>query len=111
MAGRGGGGFLVGASGSIPPFQQGGAFPQMGRHRMNPPHSNVMKKNTNWNTCYSCGFDLEDSHTLGTCPVQWRKITHIDAFTRENAQGYFSQGYDVCTKVMQYTVFPGGRTF
>jgi hypothetical protein len=36
MADREGGGFLAGASSSIPPFQQGSAFPQMGWHRMNP---------------------------------------------------------------------------
>ncbi len=43
MAGHGTGGFLTSAGGSILPFQQGSAFPQMGRHRMNPPHSNVVK--------------------------------------------------------------------
>jgi hypothetical protein len=37
-AGHGGGGFLGGAVSGIQPFQQGGAFPQMGRHRMNTPH-------------------------------------------------------------------------
>jgi hypothetical protein len=82
MAGRGNGGFLAGASGGIPPFQQGGAFPQMGRHRMNPPHSNIMKKYATWNACYSCGFDIEDGHTLATCPTQWRKATNVDATSR-----------------------------
>jgi hypothetical protein len=111
MAGHGGGGFLGGTSGGIPPFQRGDAFPQMGWHQMNPPHSNIVKKYVHWNACYSCGFNIEDGHTLAICPAQWRKVTHIGACTCENAQGYLSQGYDACTKGMHKTVFPGGRTF
>ncbi len=58
MAGCRGGGFLASTSGGILPFQQGGAFPQMGWHWINPTHSNVMKKYANWNACYSCGFKV-----------------------------------------------------
>ncbi len=69
-----------------------------------------MEKYTNWNACYSCSFDVEDGHTSASCPAQWGKATHVDAFTHENAQGYLSQGYDACTKEMHEMVFPGGRT-
>jgi hypothetical protein len=48
--------------------------------------SNVYKRYKNWNVCYLCGFDIEDGHTLMTCPF-W-KGSHQTGLTRENAQQY-----------------------
>ena len=31
-------------------------------------YSNITKMFANWNVCYSCGFDIENGHTLVTCP-------------------------------------------
>jgi hypothetical protein len=60
----------------------------------------------NWTACYSCGFDIKDGHTSKTCPRDWRKSTHIEAFTRGNAQSYITAGYDCCTRGMHKTVLP-----
>jgi hypothetical protein len=70
-----------------------------------------MKKYANWNACNSCGFDIKDGHMLATCLAQWCKATHNNAFTCENAQGYLSQGYDLCNKGMHKMVIPGGKMF
>jgi hypothetical protein len=69
-------------------------------------HLNVNKFYGNWNACYLCGFDIEDGHTSMTCPRDWRKPIHIEAFTRANAQSYIAAGYDCCTKRMHKTVLP-----
>ncbi len=69
-------------------------------------YSNVNKVYGNWNACYSCGFDIEDGHTLMTCLRDWRKLTHIEAFTLRNAQSYIVAGYDCCTRGMHKTVLP-----
>ena len=42
----------------------------------NPPHSNIVKKFTNWNVCFTCGFDVEEGHTSKTCPAHWCKMNH-----------------------------------
>jgi hypothetical protein len=81
----------------------GGA--QYPAQQMTPPHLNVTKKYSNWNICYLCGFDLEDGHTLSTCPWDWQKLSQ--GFTQPNAQSYIAGGYDCCTtKGMHKNVFP-----
>ena len=37
---------------------------------------NLTKAFANWNVCFTCGFDIEDRHTLVTCPCLWRKPHH-----------------------------------
>ncbi len=69
-------------------------------------HSNLNKLFGYWNACYLCGFDIEDGHTLKTCPRDWRKPTHIKAFTRRNAQSYIAVGYNCCTRGMHKTILP-----
>ncbi len=69
-------------------------------------HSNVKTIHGNWNACYSFGFDIKDGYTLMTCPRDWCKPTHIEAFTRANVQSYIAAGYGCCTKGMHKTVLP-----
>jgi hypothetical protein len=57
---------------------------------------------TNWNMCYSCGFDIEDGHTSMTC-MFW-KVSHQTGFTRENAQQYIAAGHVPCTKGMHKSI-------
>ena len=76
---------------------------------VNPPHSNITKKFNNWNACYSCGFDVQDEHTSQTCPLHWRRATHDEGYTRQNAQAYLNQGYDCSTKNMHKTMLPAPR--
>ena len=71
----------------------------------NPP--NPYKIHNNWNVCYSCGFDVEDTHNSQTCHFDWRKPTHDVTFTRANAQQKLAQGCDACTKGMHKTMLPG----
>jgi hypothetical protein len=74
---------------------------------INPP--NVYKVHSNWNVCFSCGFDVEDRHTSQTCPAHWHKMNHQDAYMRKNAQQFISAGYDPCTKGMHKTLLPSAR--
>ncbi len=69
--------------------------------------SNIYKRYNNWNVCYSCGFDVEDGHTLMTCPF-W-KACHQTGFTRENAQQYIAAGHALCIKGMHKLVLPSTR--
>ena len=48
-----------------------------------PTHTNPVKYHKNWNYCWSCGFDVADDHTSGTCP--YPKPGHIYHATRENS--------------------------
>ena len=76
----------------------------------NPPATlplNFVKRFANNNMCYSCGFDVEDGHTSVTCPQEWQKTNHQEAYTRENAQGYIAAGWDACTKRKHKNLFPG----
>ncbi len=100
--GRGGGGLVhQGPTGFIPqPPRPGGN---------NPPATsplNFVKRFAN-NVCYSCGFDVEDGHTSATCPRERQKPTHQEAYTRENAQGYITAGWDTCTKGKHKNLLPG----
>jgi hypothetical protein len=79
--GRGRGAFAnqtPGGNGGIPLFVGGppGAFVPPAGARVNAPfQSNLTKKHANWNVYWLCGFDVEDGHTLATCPTHWRKQT------------------------------------
>jgi hypothetical protein len=51
--------------GNVPPQQQW-------NHRgAGVPYSNIYKHNYDWNVCFYCEFDVEDSHISITCPFQW----------------------------------------
>jgi hypothetical protein len=76
----------------------------MGGTPQNAP--NPVKVHNNWNVCYSCGFDVEDGHTLQTCHFDWRKPTHNVTFTRANAQQKLAQGCDASTRGMHKTMLP-----
>ncbi len=90
---------------------QGGGNPGVTGALYNPnaqrmTHSNPNKLFGNWNACYLCGFDIDDRYTLKTCPRDWCKPTHIEAFIQGNAQSYIAAGYDCCTRGMHKTVLP-----
>ncbi len=110
--GRGRGAFanqMPGGNGGILPFVGGppGAFVPPTGARVNAPfQSNLTKKHANWNVCWSCGFGVEDGHTLATCPTHWRKTDHQVGFTRGNVQQWINQGYPPCTKGMHKTKLP-----
>ncbi len=70
-------------------------------------YSNITKKFANWNVCYTCGFDIEDGHTLVTCPRGWRKPNHQEGFNQNNTQAYIDAGWKPSTKGRQKTQFPG----
>ena len=76
-------------------------------HRCNAEFLNIYKQHNNWNVCFSCGFDVEDGHTSGTCP--FKKWNHQASYTRDNAQQFIAAGYDPCTKGMHKSVLPSGR--
>jgi hypothetical protein len=58
-----------------------GYFTSMPQVQINVPYSNTTKQYANWNACYSCGFDVEDSHTSQTCPLHLRQQDHVVNFT------------------------------
>ena len=68
---------------------------------------NITKMFANWNVCYTCGFDIEDGHTLVTCPRGWCKPNHQEGFDRNNAQAYINAGWKPSTKGRHKTQFPG----
>ena len=57
--------------------------------------------------CYLCEFDVKEGHTSVTCPQEWQRTNHQEAFTRENAQGYIAAGWDACTKGKHKNLFRG----
>ena len=71
-----------------------------------PMHSNIVKRHNNMNACFSCGFDVEDGHTSRTCPHDWRRANHQEAYDRNNAQQYIEAGYDPSTKAKHKTQLP-----
>jgi hypothetical protein len=71
-----------------------GAYQQAGGINHAPP--SLVKLYNNWNVCYSCGFDVENGHTLMTCLMEWRKPYHNVAFTQANAQSYILQEGATC---------------
>ena len=85
--GHGAGGFLQqGPPGFIP------QAPHRGNDQQATPPLNFVKRFGNNNVCYTCVFDAEDDHTSITCPQEWQKTNHQEAFTRKNAQGYIAVG-------------------
>ncbi len=97
------GGMAPPRMGNLPPAFE---FNTQATRPPNLPHSNIVKKYTNWNVCFSCGFDVEDGHTLQTCPGHWRKMNHQEGFTCENLRQWINAGYDLCTKGMHNLQFP-----
>jgi hypothetical protein len=98
-----------GGFGGIPPFVNGppaAVVPPTGAWVNAPFQSNTTKKYANWNVCWLCGFEVEDGHTLATCPTHWRKTDHQVGFTRSNAQQWINQGYAPCTKGMHKNKLP-----
>jgi hypothetical protein len=70
------------------------------------PYSNVTKCNANWNTSYSCGFDVSEFHTSMTCSMHLRRPTHNVNFTCQNAQKYINMGHRCRTKTMHKNRLP-----
>jgi len=75
-------------------------------HNPAPMYSNIIKKYSNWNVCFSCGFDVEDGHTSKTCPAPWRCADHQEGFDRNNVGQYIGVGCDACTKAMHKSQLP-----
>jgi len=71
-----------------------------------PMYSNIVKRYSNMNMCFSCGFDVENGHTSLTCPQAWQHANHQEAYNRSNAQQYIDAGYDACTKAKHKTQLP-----
>ncbi len=71
-----------------------------------PMYSNIIKWYTNWNVCFSCGFDVEDGHTSKTCPAPWRCANHQEGYTHANSGQYNVAGCDACTKAMHKSQLP-----
>jgi len=95
-----------GGGGGIPAFVPaviGGVTPA---RNAAPMYSNIVKRHNNMNACFSCGFDVEDGHTSRTCPAEWRRANHQEAYDRNNAQAYIDAGYDACTKAKHKTQLP-----
>jgi hypothetical protein len=100
VARKAGGGFSAATA------QQTPGMPFMGAGPANASHSNIIKRYANMNACFSCGFDVEDGHTLKTCPASWRRKNHQEGYARSNSQLFIAAGYDVCTKAMHKTQYP-----
>jgi hypothetical protein len=110
MAARGRGSQSGGGTPNM--FPQASGFQNVNAQCMNSQyHSNVTKKINNWNVCYSCGFDVKDSHTSMICPAHLRKPTVVKGFTRANAQSYIGIGYDACAKGMHKSVLSTNAAF
>ena len=71
-----------------------------------PMYSNIVKKYSNMNVCFSCGFDVEDGHTSRMCPQAWRHTNHQEGYDWSNAQQYIDAGYDACTKAKHKLQLP-----
>ena len=102
-----------GRQGGLPPIGEdgrgGGALPfaqQTMPRNAAPMYLNIIKKYSNWNVCFLCGFDVKDGHTSKTCPVPWRRANHQKDFDRTNTGQYIAAGYDTCTKAMHKSQLP-----
>ncbi len=96
MQGRGTGPFAPpNLGGGTGPF---GAQPQF----QNAP--SPIKRYTNWNACFSCGFDVEDEHTSATCPTFLHKHNHQVEYRCDNADVYAA--YEPSTKGRHKTQLP-----
>ena len=116
------GGFQGNAAGSVPPYRppvapvmNGGYGPSGGYIPCGPPaqanaqqqpFSNVTKRYSNWNACYSCGFDVANGHTSMLCPPHLRKAMHQIGFNWQNAQQYIDLGHPCSTRNRHKTQFP-----
>ncbi len=69
-----------------------------------PEFANPTKQFANWNICFTCRFNIEDGHTLTTCPAGWQKPNHQEGFTCKTAQSYINAGYTPCKKGMHKNV-------
>ncbi len=91
----------TGRGGGVLPFMQ-----QTMPCNAAPMYSNIIKKYFNWNVCFSCGFEVEDGHTLKTCPAPWRRANHQEGFDQNNTGQYIGAGYNACTKAMHKSQLP-----
>jgi hypothetical protein len=83
-----------GGQGGLPPIGGGGGQHTFGinpfvpvggpagERNAAPMYSNIIKHYANWNACFSCGFDVEDGHTLKTCPTAWRCMCQPSGWIR-----------------------------
>jgi hypothetical protein len=71
-----------------------------------PQYSNAVTHYANWNSCYSCGFDVPNNHTSMTCPTNLWKVLHHIGFNCQNAQQYINLGHPCCTKKRHKPQFP-----
>jgi len=90
----------------LPPAAGIGYYAPPPQTQQPPPYSNLMKWFTNWNACYSCGFDVADGHTSQTRPRHLRKPDHDCYFTHQIAQQYVDAGYGCSTKNRHKMVYP-----
>jgi hypothetical protein len=91
----------TGRGGGVLPFTQ-----QTMPRNAAPMYLNIIKKYSNWNVCFSCGFDVKNGHTSKTCPALWRRANHHGGFDRNNTGQYIGAGYDACTKAMHKSQIP-----
>jgi hypothetical protein len=70
------------------------------------PYSNLVKRYSNWNACYSCGFDMANGHTSMSCLPHLRKTSHQIGFNCHNAQQYIDLGHPCSTRNRHKTQFP-----
>jgi hypothetical protein len=97
------------ASSGIPGAIPGGIPPPSGRGgagAWGASHSNIVKQFANMDTCFSCGFDAEDGHTLKTCSCKWQCPNHQKGYDQSNSQAYIAVGYNACTKAMHKSQYP-----
>ncbi len=93
-------------AGIVPAFVPGVPGVGAAARNMAPMYSNIVKRYSNMNVCFSCGFDVENGHTSLTCPQAWRRANHQEAYNWSNAQQYIDAGYDACTKAKHKTQLP-----
>jgi hypothetical protein len=90
----------------VPDFVPGVSGVSAAAQNTAPMYSNIVKRYSNMNVCFSCGFDVENGHTSQTCPQAWRRANHQEAYDRSNAQQYIDAGYNACTKAKHKTQLP-----
>jgi hypothetical protein len=70
------------------------------------PYLNVVKRFSNWNACYSCGFDVADGHNSMLCPAHLCKVMHMIYHNHQNAQQYINLGHPCSTRNRHKTQLP-----
>jgi hypothetical protein len=91
------------------PIAQGSTYVALGMphaHIQQQSYSNTVKRHSNWNVCYSCGFNVAEGHSSMSCPPYLRKASHDIYFTCQNAQQYIHLGHPCSTKNRHKTLFP-----